>query len=616
MNVSTDWMAALRDAAMRGEPPDAPTRAALLGVTDALRAIAAGKLVAGLPAGGPRPKTIDVTVLANCTTGNYPHLLAARLAGIGVQARVHVNPYGGFEMALATGRLDGSDPDLVTCLIDEAYFMPEDWNPADADGLAAHLASRADTLRAQVLALTDASRATFVLHTLPLPDTLRNSVISWRARTALSRAWCLVNAAILGLAEDSERVAVIDLVSLLANAAKPLRDARLMHYGHLSFSDDALLLHANEVRRYVQARLGLSRKGLGLDLDNTLWGGVVGELGAERIELGRLYPGSGYRALQTAAARLRSQGVVLALLSKNDAALVDDVLASHPEMVLRPGDFSASAVNWAPKSQGLHAIGETLDLAPDAFVFMDDSAFERGEVAAQWPEVALVAADCDPALLADTLLGGGWFDSLALTDTDRNRPALYRARSDRQQYSNGFASRDDYLHALGIQLVPKAAERFTIARIAQLAARTNQFNLTGERHDDAQLEQMANDPGHFVYSFSARDRFGDDGIVGAVWGTRDASAWRVTNFVLSCRVLGRSIEVAIVGWLATRAREAGARTLEGRYVASPRNAVAAELWPTCGFAPSRDDCFALPLSGAFAPTPAWIHILSDHEVSA
>jgi FkbH-like protein len=616
MNETTDWMAALRDAAARGEPPDAPTRAALLAVTDAPRAIAAGKLVAGLPAGGARPKTIDVTVLANCTTGNYPHLLAARLAGIGVQARVHVHPYGGFEMALATGRVDGDAPELVACLIDEAYFLPEDWDPADIDGLAAHLAARADTLRAQVLALTASSRATLVLHTLPLPDTLRNSVISWRARAALGRAWCLVNAALLELAADSERVAVIDLVSLLANAAKPWRDARLLHYGHLSFSDDALLLHADEVRRCVQARLGLSRKGLALDLDNTLWGGVVGELGVERIELGRLYPGNGYRALQRAAAHLRSQGVVLAALSKNDAALVDEVLASHPEMVLRSGDFSASAVSWAPKSEGLRAIGETLDLSPDAFVFMDDSPFERGEVAARWPEVALVPADGDPALLADALLRGGWFDCLALTDTDRKRPALYRARSDREQYSKGFESRDAYLHALEIELAPKAAERFTIARIAQLAARTNQFNLTGLRHGDAELEQMANDPGQFVYAFSARDRFGDEGIVGAAWGTRDATVWRVTNFVLSCRVLGRSIEVAIVGWLAARARDAGATTLEGRYVASPRNAVAAGLWPTCGFARVDDERFSLPLSDGLATPPAWIHILSENEVSA
>ncbi len=245
---------------------------------------------------------------------------------------------------------------------------------------------------------------------------------------------------------------VVDLVSALTEQPFAARDARLHRYADLPYTDGALHVLARQVARIVQARMGLSRKVLALDLDNTLWGGVLGEVGATGVELGGLYPGSCYLNLQRSARRLREQGVILVLASKNDAAIVEDALGDHPEMLLRSEAFSVTAVNWSPKADNLRQAAETLSLSTGSFVFMDDSPFERGQVGSELPEVALVAADGDPAHLVGSLLAPGWFDVLDLTETDRDRPALYRTRALRTEFEGSFGSSEDYLQALAIEL--------------------------------------------------------------------------------------------------------------------------------------------------------------------
>jgi FkbH-like protein len=354
---------------------------------------------------------------------------------------------------------------------------------------------------------------------------------------------------------------------------------------------------------------------LALDLDNTLWGGVLGEVGGHGVTLGGLYPGNCYTRLQRAALRLREQGVILVLASKNDPDPVAEALSGHPEVLLRPESFSVSAVNRSSKAENLRQAADSLGLSTSAMVFMDDSAFERGHIAEVLPEIGLVAADGDPAHLERALLRPGWFDVMELTDTDLQRPELYRSRAMRSDFSGGFGSSQDYLRALDIQVVAELAGGYSVPRVAQLAARTNQFNLTGLRYDETATAAMSADPGHLVAAFSVSDRFGDEGIVGAAWVECGERVWRVLNLVLSCRVLGRGVELAVVEWLAARASAAGATTLHGRFVPSQKNAVAASFWEQAGFAATGEDgVFELDISEHPYHAPEWIRLLERSAV--
>ena len=513
-----DLLSVLAEQVAAAQAPSRDVRTALAALTDPMVARRAGRLLKDLQPTGGELRPVRLGVLATCTVGPLTELLHTALVGVGAWADIALGDYGNFEMSLAAGQFaaDG-DPDLLCLLLDDSYFLPGDFDAADVASLTEPIADRVAQLRELVGAAVQRSSATVVLHTVPLPAALRNTLISWRAKAALARAWHQLNAELLALAEEHRQVVVLDLVHVLADLPAVTRDARLHSFADLPYTDAALYALARELGRVVQARLGLSRKVLALDLDNTLWGGVIGEVGAHSVVLGGLYPGKCYRELQLAARRLREQGVILVLASKNDSELVEQALAKHPEMLLRSDAFSVLAVNWSAKDGNLRQAAESLSLSTESFVFMDDSSFERGAVASELPEVALVAADGDPAHLVNSLLKPGFFDVLELTDTDRQRPELYRSRALRSDFAGGFASSEDYLQALEIELTLAEADEFAVPRVAQLAARTNQFNLTGIRYDEASTAAMSTDPEHLVVSLTVHDRFGDEGIVGAMF---------------------------------------------------------------------------------------------------
>ncbi len=610
------FLTGLRDTVTRGAAPDARARGVLARLSDPQAVRRAGKILAGVPEGAGDLRPVHVVVLGTATVGAYDTLLRTQLVAAGARPVISVADYGTFELTLASRSFPGSRaPDVVSCVLHDDYFLPEDWSPVDVDGIVTHVRARLSGLRELMLASAEATAATFVLHTVPLPMRVRDCVISWRDRARLVRAWYELNADLLALADEHPQLAVADLAGVLAEASVPARDDRLYRFGDMPYTDGALLALAREVRRFVQGRLGLSRKVLALDLDNTLWGGVLGEVDAAGVQLGGLYPGNCYQEFQRTAARLREQGVVLVLVSKNDGDVVDRALVEHPEMILRPETFSTRVVNWAPKVDNLRAAAETLNLSPASFVFLDDSPFERGHVSDELPEVAVLGSDGDPAYLEQTVLENGWFDVPELTTTDRERPQLYRNRVLRQDFASAFGSSEEYLRALEIEVTAEPAGEYSVPRIAQLAARTNQFNLTGRRFDAAATKAMADDPGHLVASFAVRDRFGDEGIVGAVWVECGRERWQVLNLVLSCRVLGRGVELAIAEWVVRRARNAGARTVEGRFVPSARNRVAADFWTRAGFKPTAGDdgVFAADVDGP-VERPEWI-TLHDRVMS-
>ncbi|MFB7995976.1 HAD-IIIC family phosphatase [Streptomyces sp. NPDC056002] len=573
---------------------------------------------------GRTPRPLRVAVVPSFTADNVLPLLRVHLLAAGIAPEFRLTAPD--QQLMALGRpgspLDDFAPDLTLCLAHEDVFLPRDWDPTDLAGLAAAVDERAERYTAAVASFAGRTTGSVLLHTVPLPSAWPRTVTSHRSRAGIGRLWRELNLRLLDLAERTASLDALDLETLLADCPSPLRDERLFRFASMAWAPAVERLYAREAAGYGRALAGLGKKCLVLDLDNTLWGGVLGDDGPENIEIGPMYPGNAYAAVQRTALALRRQGVLLAVASKNDPGLVARVLAEHPELVLRRDDFVSVHAGWDAKDGSIRAIADELNIGLDSVVFLDDSPFECDLVRSTLPQVEVVRAAGDPAQHVNTLLSGGYFDVLDTTVTDARRTDLYRARVERREWTErqGQASPADYLEGLGLEVTVRAADAYLLPRIIQLGGRTNQFNLTGSAHAEAETRRMAGSDDHEVLGFAVRDRFGDEGVVGALWIARHPDRWIVQNAVMSCRVFSRGIEFAVLAAVADAARDAGASRIEADFRDSGRNGPAARFLADAGFtardAPAADGTVrhVLPLEPAPALAPAWISVRDERPV--
>jgi FkbH-like protein len=383
---------------------------------------------------------------------------------------------------------------------------------------------------------------------------------------------------------------VLDHASLaLRSGIAALSEPRYEALGALYFSPAGTRLVAGLWCRALRALTRTPAKVLVVDLDNVLWQGIVGEDGIDGLQMGVSGVGWFHRRFQQALLELRRAGVLLAVCSKNNPAEAQAVLREHPDCLLRPAHFAALEIGWEPKSQGLRRLAARLGLGLDSFVFIDDSAFEREEVRSALPEVTVLDFPPDPSGLAPMLEACTAFDRLRITQEDAGRAASYAAEAERESLREGAASPEEFYRSLGLATTLQRARPADFERLHQLIHKTNQFNLTSERLSaEAFRERLA--AAHFeIYGMRVADRFGDSGLVGLALVDRSAAAhWRVENFLLSCRVIGRTVEHAFVSWLAERARAQGAQSLTFAFAATPRNQVAREFLERSGLKSNSD----------------------------
>ncbi|MDH6697492.1 HAD-IIIC family phosphatase [Streptomyces sp. MAA16] len=583
---------------------------------DPLLLCEAGLLLADVSAdrvrrAAPRRTTpLRIAVAATFTADGVVPLLRTALLAAGLDSEIHLCPYDrlGDQLTDPASELTAFRPDITLCLQHSAALLPADWDPTDLDGVRATLLERAAATARAAAAFAARTGSAVLLHTVPLPRPDRDTVIGYRSRAALGRIWRETNTLLLRAGEEHDGLYTADLEAALADTEGPARDERRYRHGRMAWTPHAELACAREASAFARAVTGLGRKVLVLDLDNTLWGGVVGDDGPTGIELGTLYPGDCYTDLQRRALALRRQGVLLAVCSKNDAGPVDEVLSGHPDMVLRPDDFVAVLADWQPKDTRIAALAEELALGLDAFAFADDSAFECGLVGGSLPQVDVVHLDGDPADHSSKVLDPARWAQLGTTTTDTERTALYRRRRDRHRFGAEHDSAEEYLTGLGIRVQVRPVDPYTLPRLVQLASRTNQFNMTGAAHGEAVTRRMADSADHAVLTVEVTDRFGAEGVVGGVWVDRGPDSWRVRNMVLSCRVLSRGVERAVLQHVTDLARAAGATLVEADFTPTGRNGPAARLYPEAGLARTDGDGarYRARLDALGTLTPDWI----------
>jgi FkbH-like protein len=336
--------------------------------------------------------------------------------------------------------------------------------------------------------------------------------------------------------------------------------------------------------RLIGAVRGRSRKCLVLDLDNTLWGGVIGDDGLDGIQLGQgTAIGEAYVAFQRYAQRLARRGIILAVCSKNDKANATEPFAKHPDMLLKSSDIACFVANWQDKASNLRSIAKRLNIGLDALVFADDNPFERNLVRQELPEVAVPELPEDPAFYAQTIANAGYFEALTVTKEDEERGDQYQANLAREELRAGTIDLEGYLRGLEMELIVRRFDEVGVARITQLINKTNQFNLTTRRYTEEDVRAMVSDEDVIALQFRLLDRFGDNGTIAVLIGRREGDAVDLDTWLMSCRVLGRGLEQACLNAIGAAARAAGAGRLTGQYRPTAKNAMVSELYARLGF---------------------------------
>jgi FkbH-like protein len=394
-------------------------------------------------------------------------------------------------------------------------------------------------------------------------------------------------------------------------------DPALWHRSKQEIALTAAPLYGDLVGRLLAAKQGRSFKCLVLDLDNTIWGGVIGDDGLEGIVLGQGDPlGEAYVAFQEFARELSRRGIVLAVCSKNDEANALEPFDKHPEMVLRRPDIVSFVANWSDKPTNIRAIAQELNVGLDSLVFLDDNPFERNFVRKELPMVAVPEVADDPAYYARAIADAGYFEGLSITDEDRERTSQYQGNKARDALRRSSATNlEDYLRGLEMRLVWKRFDRLGLQRIVQLINKSNQFNLTTRRYTEEDVLSVMADPAAFGLQLRLLDRFGDNGVIAIVVGRLQPTDRDIVidTWLMSCRVLGRQVEPTTLNLIAQEARKLDARRIVGEYLPTSKNGMVKDHYERLGFIiserrPDGGSRSVLDLV-SFIPADTFIHVV-------
>jgi FkbH-like protein len=540
-------------------------------------------------------KPYGLALLSSFTTDFLHDALIAHGLVNGLALRVYQAPYGAFrqEALDPDSGLYRARPDAVILAVEGEDWVPDAYRPDRARDAAAWPRARdgfRDEFERLVGALRSRTAAPLLVHNFVAP--------AWRALGILDamhpdgQAWRVreLNDEMLACAVRARDVHIVDYAALAGqHGILDCRDDRMRLYARAPIAQRLLGPLAREYMKFVRCFTGSNRKCLVLDLDNTLWGGVVGEEGVEGIELGPTYPGSAYVEFQQHVLALHRRGVLLAIASRNNPADVEAVFARHRHMVLAREHFAAVEIHWERKSESLRRISAALGIGLEHIVLADDNPAECEEVRVALPMVTTVQLPREPERYVAALHEAGWFDALAVSEEDLRRTELYRQRAEAEALRPASGAVEDYYRALNMELRVLPIDEASLKRAAQLTQKTNQLNATTRRYTEAALAAVARDAGWVALAFGVTDRFGDNGTVGVALAREEGDALRIDTFLLSCRVIGRGVEAAMLACLSDVAAERGLDAVVGEVLVTPKNVPVRDVYARNGFEKMSED---------------------------
>jgi len=539
---------------------------------------------------GDALEPVNVAVLRSVTL--EPMVPYVRAMGIAEQfdLRVSLGEYNQFEQEIfSAGPLCGTAPDVVVLLARLEELAPQllaRFAAADADKKAAALCEVTERMRSWISALRDRfAHAQILLHGMEQPASPALGLADVRVEGGQREFVRALNDRLGVLCREHTGTYYVDVDSCIAEIGRRAAyDVKLMAHARLPYSVAGQLAIARLWVRMIAAARRPRKKCVVLDGDNTLWGGILGEEGFDGVRLGPDFPGNAFVKFQQDLLALNDRGVVLAMNSKNNEADVLELIDNHPFQQIRREHLAAYRINWQDKAANLEELADEMNIGLDSIVFVDDSEFECQLVKQRLPAVQVEKTPQDPLQLIHFVHTLTCFDVLDVTAEDRTRGDMYRTQAARSRERQHHASLEEYLASLGMQVEIAFTQRPQVARVAQLTQRTNQFNLTTHRYDEAEIERLIHHGDCIVAHLRLQDRFGDYGITGAAIAFVEKQSLHIDTFLMSCRIIGRGVEDALLAFLCQLARQRGHDRIVGFYRPSAKNQQTATFYERLGFA--------------------------------
>lgn len=504
-------------------------------------------------------------------------------------------------------------PDLIFLALGLEDICPEIVVPTKENELALAQGAIVGQVLGLVREIESHSGALTVVHSFSALGRDGQGILQNRLANSFSKWLAVLNDKLAGELRTHERSFLMPLDAVVGWVGRERsHQAKMRYMASMRIAEAALPELARYSMRYVKALKGLTRKCVVLDLDGTLWGGIVGEVGVEGVALGPTAPGIEYVDFQRALLGLTRRGILLAVCSKNNPEDALPVIRTHPHMVLREEQFAAMRINWRNKADNIREIAQELNIGLDSLVFVDDNPNERELIRQVLPEVLTVDLPKDPSLYRRMLEDMTDFDLLALTKEDEMRVAQYQANTKRQAAKSTAVSLDEYLQSLEIQVAIDLAPRDALNRVVQLFNKTNQFNLTTKRYQVEDVTRFMESEEYRIYDLHVADRFGDHGLVGTAVIHKQREEWCIDSLLMSCRVMGLGVETAFLERIYSDAVRERVVRLIGEYVQTKKNQPVKEFYAQHGFSLSNDEDgrqeWKLNVAATPIKKPSWITI--------
>lgn len=530
-------------------------------------------------------KKIKIAILADSAT----QYLAQAIRGIGYEKKLDIQvweaEYDAIDLTIADSEseLYHLKPDFTIIFLSpnklRKKFYKTGSDPQYAEHTIEHLKSIATTISTHI-------KTNFLIFNFP--DSLDAVFGNYAGKVTGSYSYQQkkINIELMDWAQKDAAVSLIDLCGLQAMyGSLNTVDSRLYISSDAIFSLDFTITVADNCVQVIEAYSGYAKKCLILDLDNTTWGGIIGDDGLENIQIGDLGIGKAYTEIQLWAKALKERGIILAVCSKNDEANAREPFEKHPDMILRNDDIAVFVANWSNKNDNIKYIQSVLNIGFDSMVFLDDNPFERNIVRTYLPDVCVPELPDDPAEYLSYLNKLNLFETNAYTEEDKDRTQLYKAEALRNDASRSYTSETEFLQSLDMKCDAKPFNAFTIPRVAQLTQRSNQFNLRTKRYTEEDIKRMTENPDKYhTFSFTLADKYGSHGLIGVIILEKKADNTLFTDtWIMSCRVLKRGMEQFMLNEIMEYGKKHKIEKITGEYIETKKNGMVREHYKNLGF---------------------------------